>query len=467
MKRKIRLFLALLAIGIVLPGLIYLVLALYYQQSFPYGTWINGIYCTGKTVDQVQEELTEAFSYQGLRIYGKKSEDFLSGEAIGLTYDFRPALRLYLEEQNPFLWIMQAVTGHKQHTLTPKITFSEKALEQWIYTTDFYQENQDLSADTLSFILTETGYQLLEQKQAILSLPQAKQKIEQALITAQRYLSLEEENCYFQRKDTSQMAKLRNLYRQIDTFQNRSITYRIKDQTRKLTAYELASLLMKEGNTPDFLLDRNGNLQLNLSAVEALVQNLAKEYDTWHNLPFITHDGRSLQLTKGNYGVQIDQKKEVQFLLSLLQNEQSTPSIRVPSYLKEITYKNQHGIGDTYIEIDLGKQKLYYFSKNKLVLETEVVTGCVAKGMATPEMVCYVYHKREDAILRGADYRTSVDYWMPVYKGIGIHDASWRREFGGEIYYQNGSHGCINTPFSIVSQLYHMVEIGTPVVIHH
>ena len=59
-----------------------------------------------------------------------------------------------------------------------------------------------------------------------------------------------------------------------------------------------------------------------------------------------------------------------------------------------------------------------------------------------------------------------VKYWMKVWNGIGIHDASWRSQFGGKIYLTNGSHGCINTPLDNVIKLYNRVEIGTPVVIY-
>ena len=57
--------------------------------------------------------------------------------------------------------------------------------------------------------------------------------------------------------------------------------------------------------------------------------------------------------------------------------------------------------------------------------------------------------------------------WMPVYKGIGIHDASWRDEYGGEIYKTNGSHGCINTPYEKMEQLYERADIGTPVIMFY
>ena len=67
----------------------------------------------------------------------------------------------------------------------------------------------------------------------------------------------------------------------------------------------------------------------------------------------------------------------------------------------------------------------------------------------------------------GEDYRTPVSYWMAVYGNIGIHDATWRGKFGGSIYKTNGSHGCINTPMKAVSQLYEMVEEGTPVIMFY
>jgi lipoprotein-anchoring transpeptidase ErfK/SrfK len=95
------------------------------------------------------------------------------------------------------------------------------------------------------------------------------------------------------------------------------------------------------------------------------------------------------------------------------------------------------------------------------------VTGNTSLGRGTPQKVCYVYYKQRNRVLRGEDYETPVSYWMAVYGNIGIHDASWRSKFGGSIYKSSGSHGCINTPTNIVSQMYDMVEVGTPVIIFY
>ena len=46
---------------------------------------------------------------------------------------------------------------------------------------------------------------------------------------------------------------------------------------------------------------------------------------------------------------------------------------------------------------------------------------------------------------------------MPFNGGIGLHDASWRGSFGGTIYKNGGSHGCINLPYSKAQAIYNII----------
>ena len=73
----------------------------------------------------------------------------------------------------------------------------------------------------------------------------------------------------------------------------------------------------------------------------------------------------------------------------------------------------------------------------------------------------------KNRVLRGPNYASFVNFWVPVRGSIGIHDAPWRSEYGGEIYKTNGSHGCINTPYEEMEKIYDHVEIGTPVVMFY
>ena len=63
-----------------------------------------------------------------------------------------------------------------------------------------------------------------------------------------------------------------------------------------------------------------------------------------------------------------------------------------------------------------------------------------------------------------AEEPVPVDYWMRFVRGIGFHDATWRYAFGGNIYYANGSHGCVNLPYESARTMFNNTEIGTPVV---
>ena len=165
MKKWMKRLSLLLMTVIVLPGLIYLGLAIYYQDSFMYGTWINGIYCTGKTVKEAAEELTESFEYDVLYVVTPQDVEVIETDKLEIQYDFESALKEYREKQNPFIWVHHMLTGHQNEEVLPKISFNEDALEQWLYTTDSYNSNLELEDDFLLIVLGENGYEILEEKE--------------------------------------------------------------------------------------------------------------------------------------------------------------------------------------------------------------------------------------------------------------------------------------------------------------
>ena len=119
------------------------------------------------------------------------------------------------------------------------------------------------------------------------------------------------------------------------------------------------------------------------------------------------------------------------------------------------------------MEINLTAQHLFYYQDGELILESDFVSGNSARGYDTPAGVYGITYKQRDATLTGETYETPVSYWMPFNGNIGMHDASWRAAFGGDIYKTNGSHGCINLPVSVAAELYGYVEKGTPVICYY
>ncbi|MDR2888507.1 MAG: L,D-transpeptidase family protein, partial [Lachnospiraceae bacterium] len=216
----------------------------------------------------------------------------------------------------------------------------------------------------------------------------------------------------------------------------------------------------------EFVLDEQGDLVLDEEAVTRFVDELADRYDTvGATRQFRATNGETIAVSGGTYGNKLDQKAEVAYLLKAFGERRS--EIHTPEYTHMALLQGKDDIGDTYIEIDMTAQQMYYYSAGECVLSTPVVTGNTALRRGTPVGVNFVYSKERNRILRGEDYASPVDYWMPVNGGIGIHDASWRSEYGGEIYKTDGSHGCINTPRDKVEQLFEMVELGTPCVMYY
>lgn len=132
---------------------------------------------------------------------------------------------------------------------------------------------------------------------------------------------------------------------------------------------------------------------------------------------------------------------------------------------KEIKVTVREKYKNCYIEISISNQTLNYYENGKVVISTPVVTGY---GGDTPYGSYSVLYKTTHAHLVGAnnEYDTYVNYWMAfIGNSHGMHDATWRNYFGGDIYTYNPTHGCVNIPYSAMEQLYYSVEEGTPVYV--
>lgn len=128
-----------------------------------------------------------------------------------------------------------------------------------------------------------------------------------------------------------------------------------------------------------------------------------------------------------------------------------------------------YSVGGTYVEISIKEQHMWFYKDGEYVLETDVVTGNDDGYHNTPTGYYTIWQRQSPAVLVGAGYSSPVDYWLAfTHSGCGIHDASWRSagEYGGTTYKGNGSHGCVNTPYSKVRTIYNNVRIGTPVILY-
>lgn len=132
----------------------------------------------------------------------------------------------------------------------------------------------------------------------------------------------------------------------------------------------------------------------------------------------------------------------------------------VSQAIRKVQVGTQADIDDAnHILVSISEQKLWFYQNGVLQLSANVVTGTSGVN-DTPRGSFRIQGKAQNVYLRGPDYESFVNYWMPIYGDIGMHDASWRSSFGGYIYQTSGSHGCINLPYYVAENLYYNAPIG-------
>ncbi len=306
---------------------------------------------------------------------------------------------------------------------------------------------------------------LTDERRNVLNKSKTVEAMETALRSFETRIDLAECGCYEDLPYSDGMKQELERWEQIKEFQDCRIVYRFGEEEVPVDASVVCDWMAvdEEGN---YLTDEQGRLLPEDEKIEAFVDRLADEYDTLGGTrSFLTTRGETITVEGGIYGNQIDREAEKAYLKQAFRDR--AEEVHVPSYLQMGWAEGKNDIGDTYIEVDMTEQMMYYYQDGKLEIETPIVTGNTGRRMGTPAGVNYVYGKARNRILQGPGYASHVNFWMPVKGNIGIHDASWRSEYGGEIYKTGGSHGCINTPYDAMSQLYDMAEVGTPVVMFY
>lgn len=444
---------------------VYVGLAVYYHNAFIYGTWINGIYCTGKSIQEVNDELVKDFTYDGVTVADKDGGLYeITAEDISYQYDFKKALEIYQKRQNHWMWI-DSLTGGHQAELSPVVSYDREAFDRCFDSLPFCQEKRDDQERRVAIVRTSQGYELVNERTDVLFVEQARGAVLSAVEASKDYVSLAEADCYHDLELTAQMRKTLDIWEKLNAFQQCSVVYRMGDEEIPVDASVVCDWIALDDNGR-FLFDGSGNLQLKENAIADFVDDLARKYDTvGASRQFLSTRGDLVTVEGGLYGNKIDKEAEVAYLTKAFWEKRS--EVHEPAYLQEAWSKGSEDIGSTYIEVDMGEQMMYYYVDGVLKIDTPIVTGNTSRKMGTPSGVNYVYAKQKNRVLRGQGYASHVDFWMPVKGNIGIHDAAWRGKFGGAIYKTNGSHGCINTPRAAMEQLFDMAEVGTPVVMFY
>lgn len=442
-------------------GIFYCWKADYYRTHFLPNITINNMDCNGLDCETVIAMIEAKSREYSLSVYDQDDTQIgiLTAEEIGLAIDIREDVENLLSLQDPWEWIMAYWTD-AVYEITYKVTYDKQMLKKQILQWDAFQRDKMESpknAHLTDYLTEEKGYRIVEETRgSLINVEQACIVLGAAVQTDQTSVNLEDAGCYIRAGITSENAVLKEKEEVLNKLAGTRISYDWNGEKFVL-----------DGDTiHEWIVEEEGKYIIDEEAVADFVALHAKENDTYgKKRSFVTTLGEKLSLPSGAYGWRTDQDQETAELIQLIQEGAVTE--REPVYRNTAANKGRNDIGSSYVEIDLTNQHLYLYIDGKIVLETDFVSGDVSRGNTTPPGVFGLTYKTQNAVLRGATYETPVNYWMPFNGNIGMHDATWRSSFGGDIYLTDGSHGCVNLPLSKAREIYGYMSKGFPVVCYY
>jgi len=457
-KRKYRkIVLAALAVFFSLL-MIYLGISAYFMNRFYFGSSINSISVFGKTVNEAQEELADIVTNYTLTLHergGVKEE--ISGKDINLAHNLENKIQSLKDEQSPFLWI-KGLFIKEDNTLTEIVTFDEKLLQEKIDKLKCFQDSNIIQPKNPTFIFNGKEYEIVKEVNGNKVNKEILYKqVKDAIVKGIPSINLEEINCYEKPKYNSQSKEILDAKNLLNKYGASKITYNFGKNTEVLDVSKFNTWIK---------IDEKYEIIIDEGKVKTYVETLSNKYDTYGTTrSFVTSSGITKKVSGGNYGWLINKSKEVKELAEAIKTGETIT--KKPVYAQAAFGTVDNDIGNTYLEIDLTKQYLWFYKNGALITKGSVVTGNVSSNHTTPAGTYKLTYKQKDAVLRGPGYAAPVTYWMPFNGGIGLHDASWRATFGGEVYKTNGSHGCINAPYQVAEAVFKNIEAGIPVVCYH
>lgn len=434
---------------------IYGVGAYFFSSHFLPDSSINGLDVSYQTAERVQETIADEIAAYTLTIYemDEKQENILA-EQIDIQYEENEDIYHLVNSQKRWTWFL-SLDNPKNYTIEAMTTYDKKKLKRAVRDLECFKE---MEAPEDAYIeKTETGFEIVPEVEGdTLDRKKVISQVRKAVENGQSVVDLVEKGCYILPQVYRDDKTLAQHKEQLDRLATVKITYDFQDRNEVLDA-EILQDWVVQGEDGEYLLDE--------AQLKEYVHQLAVKYDTYGSeRDFRTAEGNMIKVKGGDYGWVIYEEKEVETLRADI--EAGREVIREPEYLYRGYDREENDIGDTYVEVDLTKQRMCFYLNGTLLVDTPVVTGTQNKKYATPTGVYALDNKKSPAVLKGEDYASPVTYWMPFNKDVGIHDAPWRSEFGGEIYKKSGSHGCVNTPSDMAKKIYENIEIGVPIVVY-
>jgi len=465
--KKAEFFAALRAVLIslaIISAVFYLLVARFYIGHFTANIFVNGILLTGQDIEGANRLLLRDTDRDYSFVITKDGKEIgrITDKDLDSGYDYSKALAGLKSSEAPFMWIPY-LSGVRTYDIKPKVSYDKKKALKAVLKLPFVEEIPERPDPVLRISRDASGVYILENNTEDLK---DREKLVNSILEAieggKIGIELNNVDYSFKYSETEEDRETKEVFDKIEKFQSSKVTLQDNGSSYVIEGSDIADLFVTD-NDGKFVLDVKGDPLISGVRLGACVDEVSDLFNTkGKKIYWEKYSGGTVSLNSGQYGREVDSEKTAEIIKKGIASGENFRCS--PVFTKE-TDKN--GIGDTYVEVDMSKQHLYFIKNGRLFMHSDVVTGNVNRRNGTPETIEPIYFMQRNRVLVGDNYRTPVKFWMAFHNHVGLHDANWRNRFGGEIYKSNGSHGCVNLPPSFAEKLYAQAYVGLPVITYY
>lgn len=456
MKKKKALLISVASLMGVLVA-IYVVMALFFTRHVFMNTKLGKVNLSGCSTSEVDNRINDTLADYVLTLNAKDGDtETIKAQDVSLRYVTGGYGDKIISAQNVFLW---PVHLFRKDILQAdfQLEYDKEAFNNTIKTLDCVRNTNIVEPKDayMSDYISGEGFHIIPEVEGnMIDTHILSEKVSDALVNMDESIDLSESGCYITPKVYASDEKLIEQTEYLNKYTNTRITYHFGEEDVVIDGDMVYGWMT---------IKKNGKVKLDEEKIRAYISSLGSKYDTiFRPRTFKTTYGQTVTIKEGDYGWWMNRSAEADEVIKLIKKGEVCE--REPIYYQKAAKYGSDDYGNTYVEVNLTAQHLFFYKDGALFLESDFVSGKDTADRRTPWGVYGITYKERDATLVGEDYETPVSYWMPFNGNIGLHDATWRNKFGSNLYKANGSHGCINLPFYIAQRIYENIDKGTAVI---
>lgn len=456
-------------VGLLIFVAVRLTLATNRGKTFYEGITVNSVDVSGLTAEEAEAKIADLAEEYVLTVQFADSQQTVTGEAITLEVSSGNHLTKLVRTQNR-TDAVELSAADLELTDESLLTYDEAALTSLVAAWDELDALAGVTPVDAQLVYSETMGKFTVEEETVggtVDAGELAEAIAQQTVTLAETLDVVESGLYGTEIRTAEGEEMQQALEDANTKLNLSIIYTYSVESADIygteeIGYDLLSQWL--------YVDSDGvSVAVNGDKLQAYVTQMYETYSVHDNSTsqFVTSTGTFVEVSVPASDETVDTDALYNDIIDCV--DTMTDGQRDAPYAStSVGIEGTTDLGGSYVEVDLDSQHLWLYKGGELIAEGDICSGDVATGCSTPTGLYTIDSMETDRWLNGADYHDWVSYWMPFNGGIGLHDATWRSEdeFGGEVYLESGSHGCINMPLELAQQAYENVEVGSYVILY-